>query len=381
MELNYQTHVEVDLKAIQYNAELIKDFTGKKLIAVVKADAYGHGAVPVAETLQPIVDMFAVATVEEGIELRHAGIHIPILILFSPLPDYAEQIVTYELTPAIDNWTLAEHLNEVPQKMSPLIQPESKVKVHVDINTGMNRCGIHYSDTAAFLQKIKTLQWIEVEGVFTHFATADDKDKEFASRQLKRFSNAITDIPNIPMKHTANSAATLAILESYYDAIRPGLILYGIYPAEEKPIDLQPTLTWKTCVAWVDSIDAGEGVSYGLAYMSSEKTRIAGLQVGYGDGYPRSLSGVGEVLIGGKRRKIVGRICMDMMVVKLDPSDNVSIGDEVVLIGNQGEEEIGINEIAKHADTISYEILTGITKRVKRVYLHRKQFEKWNWTK
>lgn len=370
MDASIQAHVKVDLKAIQTNAEAIKAHTEKRLIAVVKADAYGHGAIRVAQALHTIADMFAVATVEEGIELRQAGIRNPILILFSPMPDYAEMIVSNELTPAVDNWRLAQSLNAATKKANPRAQPTSteKVKVHVDVNTGMNRSGVSYTETGEFLQRLKTLPHFEVEGVFTHFAMADEVDKSFAHIQLNRFSSVLNSIPYVSMEHAANSAAVMAVPESYFDAVRPGLSLYGIYPAEEKPIQLQPALTWKARVGWIDFIEPGEGVSYGLTYKAQQRTCIAGIQVGYGDGYPRALSGIGEVLISGMRRAILGRVCMDMMVVGLEPDDNVAVGDEVVLIGKQGKEEITINEIADRAGTISYEILTRIAKRVKRIY-------------
>ena len=370
MNASIQAHVEVDLNAIQANAAAIKAHTGGQLIAVVKADAYGHGAVPVAEALHTIADMFAVATVEEAIELREAGIQKPILILFSPLPAWAEDIISYDLRPAVDNWTLAQKLNRVVKDGKSQSQQAStkKVKVHIDVNTGINRCGVRYTEAAKFLKKIKTLSHLGVEGIFTHFATADEVDKSFAHLQLNRFSSVLANIPNVLMTHAANSAAVLAVPESHFDAVRPGLSLYGIYPANEKPIQLQPALTWKACVGWIDFIKQGEGVSYGLIYKSPSRSRVAGVQIGFGDGYPRPLSGIGEVLIGGKRCPIIGLICMDMMVVSLEPQDNVAVGDEVVLIGKQGTEEITIYEVADRANTIPYEILTSIAKRVNRIY-------------
>lgn len=368
MDASIQAHVEINLKAIQANAEAIKSHTGKRLIAVVKADAYGHGVIRVAEALQTVADMFAVATVEESIELRQAGIQKPILILFSPLTDYAEEIVANKLTPAIDNWDLAVRLNKVLEKANSQSQQASTVKVHIDVNTGMNRSGVRYTEAGKFLTNLKTLQHLEVEGIFTHFATADEDEKSFAYLQLNRFSSLLTSISDVPIKHAANSAASLAVPESYFDAVRPGLSLYGIYPANEKPIYLQPALTWKAYVGWVDTIEQGEGVSYGLTYKASQQICVAGIQVGYGDGYPRALSGIGEVLIGGTRYPILGRVCMDMMVARLESSDNVSVGDEVVLIGKQGDQEIGIGELAQQTDTIPYEILTRIGRRVKRVY-------------
>lgn len=365
-----QTHLIVDLLDIYDNAQSLKVFEDSKLIAVVKADAYGHGVIPVAETLTPVVDMFGVATVEEAIELRQADISKPILILYSPLPEYTEQIINHDLTPAIDNWDLALELNAAIDKtvISDNIIPIRKVRVHVDVNTGMNRSGVCYTEAREFIQRLRTLPNIEVEGVFTHFANAEAEDKSFAHVQLYRFSSLLTYNPRIPIVHTANSAAILEIPKSRFNTIRPGLSLYGIYPGKKRVLPLCPALTWVTHVHWIDEIKAGESVGYGLEYTAKRLTRIAGLRVGFGDGYPRALSGIGEVLINGKRRPILGRISMDSMVVKVQKSDYVKVGTEVVLLGKQGDAEIGIEELAEKADTIPYEILTRIGKRVQRIY-------------
>lgn len=355
-----RTYTEIDLLAIKHNAEAIKRHTGKQLIAVVKADAYGHGAVRVAEILRPVADMFAVATVEEGIELRQADIRTPILILFSCLPAQAEHIVKFSLTASIGNWEFATALNEIASETA-------STKVHVNVNTGMNRSGVCWTEASQFLRKLQTLPRLEVEGLFTHLATADEADTSFVSVQLKRFSSLLSDNSG-KMVHVANSAATLAVPESHFDAVRPGLSLYGVYPTPEKPIPLKPALTWKARIGWTGFISEGAGVSYGLTYKAPYPTHVAMVQMGYGDGYPRSLSGIGEVLIGGRRRPIIGRVCMDVSVVRLEPSDTVSIGDEVVLIGKQGNAEITVDEVAQQAGTISYEILTQIGSRVKRTF-------------
>ena len=356
----FRTHTEIDLLAIRHNAEAIKRHTGKQLIAVVKADAYGHGAVRVAEVLRPVADMFAVATVEEGIELREAGIREPILILFSCLPAQVKQIVAFNLIPSIGDWEFAIALNAAASEIV-------STKVHLNINTGMNRSGVRYTEAPQFLSRLKTLQRLEVDGFFTHLATADEVDKSFVSVQLKRFASVLANNSN-KMVHVANSAATLAVPESHFDAVRPGLSLYGIYPASEKPVTLKPALTWKARIGWIGSISEREGVSYGLTYKAPNQTGVAMVQIGYGDGYPRSLSGIGEVLINGMRRPIIGRVCMDVSVVQLEPTDKISIGDEVVLIGKQGNSEITVDEIAQRAGTISYEILTQISTRVKRTF-------------
>ena len=355
-----RTHTEIDLLAIRHNAETIKRYTGKQLIAVVKADAYGHGAVRVAEVLRPVADMFAVATVEEGMELREAGIRKPILILFSCVPAQVGPIVEFNLTPSIGDWEFAKALNEIASEAT-------STKIHVNINTGMNRSGICWTEALQFLSKLKNLPRLEVEGIFTHLATADEVDKSFVSVQLKRFSSVLSDNDG-KMVHVANSAATLAVPESHFDAVRPGLSLYGIYPATEKPILLKPALTWKTRIGWISTISEGEGVSYGLTYKAPYPIRVAMMQIGYGDGYPRALSVTGEVLIGGMHRPIIGRVCMDVSVVQLEPADKVAIGDEVVLIGKQGDAEITIDEVAQRAGTIPYEILTQIGTRVKRTF-------------
>ena len=355
----FRTHTEINLGAIRRNAAAIKAYACKRLIAVIKADAYGHGMIRVAETLSTVADMFAVATTEEGMRLRQAGIHKPILILFSSLTEEAPQIVEHELTPTVADWEFASRLNEIAQ---------GTLKIHVNINTGMNRSGVRWTEAEQFLNRLKTLEQLEVEGLFTHLATADEVDKSFVSVQRKRFSSVFAN-NSVKMVHAANSAATLAIPASHFDAVRPGLSLYGVYPASEKPIALAPALTWKARVGWIGSISEREGVSYGLTYKASRQTRIAMVQVGYGDGYRRALSGVGEVLIGGVRCPIIGRVCMDVSVVALSDTAKVSVGDEVVLIGKQGDAEITVDEIAHRAGTISYEILTQIGRRVSRIYI------------
>ncbi len=357
----FRTHTEIDLGAIRRNAEAIKAYTGKQLIAVVKADAYGHGVVPVIEALRTVADMFAVATIAEGVALRQADIRDPIFVLFSSLPEQAAHIVAHGLTPTIGDWEFADRLNDIAS---------GTVNVHVNINTGMNRSGVYWTEAVQFLNRLKTLPRLNVEGVFTHLATADETDKHFVFLQLDRFSSVLEKISNgSELIHVANSAAALAIPEAHFGAVRPGLSLYGIYPAPERPIKLEPALTWKARIGWIGSISEGEGVSYGLRYKAQREMRVAMVQVGYGDGYPRAFSGVGEVLIGGARRSIIGRVCMDVSVVRLEPTDNVSVGDEVVLIGKQGDAEITVDEVAHRAGTISYEILTQIGGRVPKNYI------------
>ena len=377
------TWAEVDLAAIKSNAKAIKKYTQRKggasttpdLIPVIKADAYGHGVIPVARTLLDEASMFAVATVQEAVELRHAGVKKPILILFNALPDESETIARYHLIPSVCEPTLCKALSHVAQGL------DQRIKVHVDVNTGMNRGGVRYTEAVSFIQWLESLGGIAVEGISTHFATADEKDKSYAYLQLRRFQSVLSALSDLnlrpPIAHTANSAATLAIPDSHLDAVRVGLSLYGIYPSpdlrvleEGHALCLKPALSWKTRLICLHAAEAGESVSYGCTYKTERRMWLATLRVGYADGYPRSLSNLGEALIGGKHRPLVGRVCMDGTIFGIYPPLDVAIGDEAVLIGTQGDEEITVDRVAERAGTISYEILTGVGKRVRRVYLN-----------
>ena len=376
------TWAEVDLAAIKSNAQAIREYiqrTGTTssavhLIAVIKADAYGHGAIPVAQMLRDETAMFAVATVQEAIELRDAGIEKPILILFNAVADEAEAIVRYQLIPSVCESTLCKRLSYVARTLNQC------VRVHVDVDTGMNRGGVRYTEAARFVQWLTSLYGIVVEGIFTHFATADETDKSYTHLQLDRFKSVLSELSHLnlrpPIVHTANSAATLTLPDSHFDAVRVGLSLYGIHPSPDHSVSgtshairLRPSLSWKARVICVHEAEPGESVGYGRTYKTNRTMRLATLQVGYADGYPRSLSNYGEVLIGGKRRQSAGGICMDETVFEIDPPVDVSIGAEAVLIGTQGAEEITVDQVAAQAGTISYEILTGIGNRVRRVHV------------
>jgi len=359
------TWVEVNLSAIKSNAQAIRQHAqGRQLIAVIKADAYGHGAVRVAQALDAEAAMYAVATVDEGVALREAGIDKPLLILFSPLPEQAEVVARYELTPAAHEPLLCRALSQCAKTLG------NAVRVHVAVNTGMNRDGIWHEDAIGFVKWLNGLEGIEVEGIFTHFANADDLD---VALQLARFSKllaALTD-RNLkpPIVHAANSAATLMFPETHFDAVRVGLSLYGVYPsrqiASRCAVALQPALVWKARVIWQHRPVVGEGVSYGHTYRIGEPTQLATVAIGYADGYPRALSNRGIALIGGERAQLAGRVCMDATVFRLAPTAKVAVGDEATLIGK----ELPVDDIAETANTIPYEILTGIGRRVRRVYV------------
>ena len=374
------TWVEVDLSAIKANTQAIKAYTqGKSLIAVIKADAYGHGAIPVAEALREEAAMYAVATVAEAVALRTAGVKKPVLVLFNALPVQVETIIDYQLTPSVYEPTLCNALSHTAQAKG------TSVKVHLDVDTGMSRGGIWYTEGVDFLKWLTSLEGIEIEGIFTHFATADEADKIHVHHQLARFKSVLFALSQInlrpPIVHAANSAAALTLPNSHFDAVRVGLGLYGVYPSphvrEASPVSLHPALSWKARLISLRQAVPGEGVSYGRTHTVDEPTWLATLPVGYADGYPRALSNQSEALIGGIRRQQVGSVCMDGTVFRIAPPKGGSvdpplrIGDEAVLIGKHGDLEITVDHVAEKAGTISYEILTGIGKRISRVYVNR----------
>ena len=374
------TWVEVDLSAIQSNAQAIKAYTqGSSLIAVIKADAYGHGVIPVAEALREEATMYAVATVAEAIELRTADIRKPVLVLFNALPVQAETIIEYGLIASVYEPTLCKALSRVAQARG------TSVTVHLDVDTGMNRGGIWYTEAVDFIRWLTSLEGIEVEGIFTHFATADEADKRHVYLQLERFKSVLSKLSKInlrpPIVHAANSAAALTLPDTHFDAVRVGLSLYGVYPSLEvrraSPVPLQPALNWKARIISLRRSTEGEGVSYGRTYVVDEPTWLATLPVGYADGYSRALSNRGEALIDGARCRQVGSVCMDGTVFRMAPPKegdadlSLRIGDEAVLIGKQGDLAISVDQVAEKAGTISYEILTGIGKRIPRIYVNR----------
>ena len=375
------TWVEVDLSAIQSNAQAIKAYAqGKSLIAVIKADAYGHGVIPVAQALHEEATMYAVATVAEAAELRAACIRKPVLVLFNALPDQVEAIVNYQLTPSVYEPTLCNALSLAAQAKG------TSVKVHLDVDTGMNRGGIWYTEAVDFLKWLTSLEGIEIEGIFTHFATADEAEKRHVELQLDRFTSVLSALSKLnlrpPIVHAANSAAALTLPEAHFNAVRVGLSLYGVYPSTEvrwaSPVSLRPALSWKARIISLRQSMRDEGVSYGRTYIVDEPTWLATLPVGYADGYPRGLSNCCEALIGGVRCQQVGSVCMDGTVFRVSPPEGeqmdsaLHIGDEAVLIGKQGNLEITVDWVAEQAGTISYEILTGIGRRIPRIYVNQK---------
>jgi alanine racemase len=366
------TWAEIDLDAIAHNTRELKRLIGGKteLMAVVKANAYGHGAVPVAEAaLENGASRLAVNRVVEGVQLRQAGIMAPVFIMGYTLPAQAETIVRWDLTPTVNT-------HEQAQALSTAASHQGKVlPIHVKVDTGLGRFGLLPGEMVDFVEALSALPGLVLEGIYTHFAIADAVDKTYTLQQFEIFRDVVRRLEEagftIPIKHVAGSAATLDLPGTHLDMVRCGITLYGLRPSDEvePTIPLRPAMTLKSRVARVRTLPAGSSISYGRTYTTSEPTRVALVPVGYGDGYHRLISNRGQVLIRGQRAPIVGRVCMDQFVVKASHIPDVQQHDEVVLLGQQGDEEITAEEVATWAGTINYEVTTSILPRVTRVYL------------
>jgi len=361
------TKAVINLGAISHNVAKIRKRIGSKrgLMAVVKADGYGHGAVEVSQAaLRSGADSLGVAIPEEGQLLREAGIEVPILVLGLIQPEEAYKVVNSRLSQTVTSVEPLEALAREGYKVS------TQASVHVKVDTGMGRIGVKPEDIVSFIRKVKSFKSLSLDGLFSHFSSADEKDKTFSKRQLQLFEQAIYEIQlagmELPKKHMANSAAVLDIPESYYDMVRPGIMIYGLYPSEEvsRSIELEPAMILKTKVSAVKMVPGGIPIGYGRTFITKGKTVVATLHVGYGDGYKRLLSNRGEVLIRGCRAPIIGRVCMDMCMVDISDVEGVQPGDEVILFG----EDITTEEVAASADTIVNELVCTVGKRVPRVY-------------
>lgn len=363
---------EVNLSAIEHNIAQVRSLIGEQcsFMAVVKADAYGHGAVPVAHSaITAGASHIAVATVAEAVQLRGAGIDAPILVLGPCLPSEAPDVVGYDLTQVICDDTLAKALSRAARAAG------RSVKVHVKVDTGMGRLGVPFPHAVEFVQRVAAMQGVTLEGVLSHFATADEADFSFAEAQLSRFVGCCDALKAAGfagiIRHIANSGGVLNLPDSYLDLVRPGLLMYGLdlpHPTRVN-IRLRPALSWKAKVTFVRRAEAGETVGYGRTYTVPHPTTLAVIPVGYADGYDRRLSNNADVLIHGRRVPVVGRVSMDRIVVDVGGLDGVSVGDEAVLIGHQGEERITAAELARRVDTTVHEIPTRIGPRVPRRYV------------
>ncbi|MBH8565072.1 alanine racemase [Nostoc sp. CENA67] len=365
--------VEIDLEALSYNVKQLVQFLSPRtqLMAVVKADAYGHGAVTVAQTaLESGASWLGVATVPEGIQLREAGINAPILILGATH--------TIEQIHAIAQWKLQPTLCSpkhalIFSNILESIKHDSPIPVHIKLDTGMSRLGTNWQQAAEFVQLVQRLPHLEMKSIYSHLATADSPDATVMQEQHRRFSEAIAQIKamgiKIPCLHLANSAATLADSALHYDIVRVGLAVYGLYPAThlQNVIDLKPVLQLKARVTQVKTIAAGTGVSYGHQFIAPHEIRLAVVGIGYADGVPRNLSNNMEVLIRGQRVQQIGTITMDQLMLDVSAFGDLQEGEVVTLLGQQGNEQISANDWAEKLNTISWEILCGFKHRLPRV--------------
>ncbi len=369
---NLLTWAEINLDAIAHNARLLKNCAGAEaeLMVAVKANAYGHGAVPVARAaLQGGASRLAVHRIGEGAQLRQADIAAPILIMGYTLPAESEAVVRWGLTPTVNSRPQAKALSEAATAQG------ERLPVHVKVDTGMGRYGLLPDEVLEFVRFLSKLPGLRLEGIYTHYAVADLPDKSFTRRQFGIYRDVVEQLRGagfeFPLKHVANSAATIDLPEMALDMVRCGIALYGLRPAAaiEPAIPLRPALTLKSRVSRVRTLPAGASISYGRTYITEKPTRVALVPVGYGDGYHRILSNRGAVLIRGQRAPIVGRVCMDQFVVDVNHIPDVHLHDEVVLVGQQKEACISAEEVAGWAETINYEVTTGLLPRVTRVYL------------
>jgi len=364
---------EIDLNAISQNVKnILEKIAPAKVMAVVKDNAYGHGAEEISRSsLKAGVSMLAVSIVEEGVELRQKGFTCPILVLGPHLPGQIELFLRFDLSPTVGYLEFARELSKKAVQMSRTSD------IHIKVETGLGRTGFLYNNALERIEEICNLPNMHLAGVYTHLATSDETDKSFAHLQLKRFNGLVKQLENKgirpPLLHSANSGAILDLPTSYYDIVRPGIMLYGCYPSPytSHSVELHPALTLKSRVTFIKKAKKGDSISYGRKYFAPKDTYIATIPYGYGDGFNRLLSNRGEVLIRGKRYSIAGRVCMDMFMVDLGPKTDVELGDEVVLIGRQEPEIITMEEICEKLGTLPNEVCCWISARVPRVYINK----------
>lgn len=366
-----RAYAKVNLGAISSNFDALKAHIGKsvKTMAVVKADAYGHGSTEVAKTLAEKADYFAVATLSEGIELRQEGIKNPILVLGYTSPAEYDELLDYSIIPTLYNTDEAILLNAEAEKKS------KKATVHIAVDTGMSRIGFKDDKNGIeAVKEISRLENIEIEGIFSHYATADTEDKSFASVQTERFDTFNNALEKegiiIPLKHMCNSAAAID-LKKHYGMVRLGIALYGLYPSDEvdkSKVKLTPAMEVFSHVIHVKEIDAGTGVGYGQIYTAPDRRKIATVSIGYADGFNRCLTNGGYILINGKKAPLVGKVCMDQIMVDVTGIENIKVGDKAIILGKSGDEEITADDFGRMANSFAYEVICTFMPRIKRVY-------------
>ncbi len=368
----YNVQADVDLDAIRHNILEMKKHIRQttKLLAIIKADGYGHGAIAVAKALDDLTDYYAVAHTPEAVELRRYGIDKPILILGYCAPEEFETLLTHQVTVNIFRLEDAQKLSEVAARMN------QTAKVHIKIDTGMNRIGFPCNREAIeTICKIAALPNLYLEGIFTHFAKADEKNKDAFEQQVNQFRYMLGSLEaegvTFPIRHAANSATIMEVGDLELDMVRSGISTYGLYPSDEvekTSADLKPAMALRSRITYLKTVPAGAGIGYGWTYITEREMKVATIPVGYADGYKRALSNQGKVLIHGKSAPIVGRVCMDQFMVDVSEIPDVAIGDVVTLFGTDGEERIPVEELADASASFNYEFVCGLTRRIPRVF-------------
>ena len=371
------TRAEIDLTAFRHNLQNLRKYLDPqtRIMAVVKADAYGHGAVPCARIAveSGAANYLGAGVIEEGIELRENGLNAPILILGSIFPDEAEDLVRHNLATILCTQPLAQALSKEAEKQ------DKTVSVHIKVDTGMNRLGISPENLPTLLDQVRNLKNLKIEALSTHFSSADDEDLSVTQAQLEKFQTALTILQkegvHTPIVHCANTSALFKFPESHFNMVRPGLILYGVLPSPSlRPVidqgenPFQPVMQWKSQIILLKPIAKNQPVSYSGSFTTQRDSLIATLPIGYADGLHRMLSNKMDVLIRGRRAPQVGNICMDMILIDVTDIPDVQAGDEVVIFGRQVDEMISVEELAVKGKTIPYEILCSVSKRVPRIY-------------
>ena len=364
------THALIDLGALRRNYRALHELaSGRQIMAVVKANAYGHGLIDSARALvEEGVASFGVGFLEEGIELRRAGIRTPILVLGGVVGYQSALFLEYDLEITISSPALARRVADEVRVQG------HRAKVHLKIDTGMGRIGVSWANAMSFIEEVLSLAELDVVGIYSHFATADEEDPSFTNKQLERFNQVLLQLDKLghsfPQVHIANSGALFQHDKSLFNTVRLGISLYGCHPSDETrvPISLEPVMSLMSEVVFVKRVPEGAPISYGCTWRAPKETTIATIPIGYGDGYPRALSNKGQVLIRGKRMPVVGTVCMDQLMVDCG-EERVEVGDPVALIGSQGEERISAEEVARWLNTIPYEVTTQINTRVPRVFV------------
>lgn len=367
-----RTYAQIDLQAIRHNIREVKNHINRqtKVMAIVKANAYGHGAVPVSQTLRDMVDAYGVAMIEEALELREAGIEKDILILGYTGEEWYDELVESQISQTVYTYDMAQKLSVVATKYG------KPARIHIKLDTGMGRIGFAPTEeTLDIVEQIVHLPGVMLEGIFTHFARADEKTIDAARAPFSLFMDFVARLEErgieIPLKHASNSAAIMSFPEANLSMVRSGIMTYGLYPSEEvqkREIELQPAMEWKALISYVKRVDAGTSISYGGTFTADHPMIVATVPVGYADGMKRELSGKGRVLVQGEYAPILGRVCMDQFMIDVTHIPDVKIGDLVTIFGTDGNKSIPVEEVAELAHSFNYEFVCSVTNRVPRKY-------------